>query len=159
MGWRDLIMTSQPRPEAPTKPAKGTCEDIEPRYTKKSSLSTENSPQNSTPLKASSISSELLPSAPLDSVVLGGPLPPLQPGWLVVYRGASGKFCGGCDDRAHGTVQGCDWDGRAWTVVLTDGQRLPLTGIRSVGRTNAASEIVAAWTVLEHGYDGEDGQG
>jgi hypothetical protein len=56
-------------------------------------------------------------------------------------------------------VQSCTWDGAAWTVILTDRQQLPLTAIRSVGRTNAADDVVAAWTVREHGYDGNEGQG
>jgi hypothetical protein len=96
---------------------------------------------------------------PLDSNSLDGPMPPLQPGWLVVYRERTGVLCGGCEDRAHGTVQSCTWDGAAWTVILTDWQRLPLTAIRSVGRTNAVGDVVAAWTVREHGYDGNEGQG
>ena len=82
-------------------------------------------------------------------------MPPLMPGWLVVYYGADGHLCGGCDDRAHGTVQRCVWDHQAFTVLLTDGQRLPLHMIRSVGKTDVAGEVIAAWTVREHGYDGE----
>ena len=46
------------------------------------------------------------------------------------------------------------WDGMAWTVLLTDGQRLPLTSIRSVGHTDSVGQIVAAWSVREHGLDG-----
>jgi hypothetical protein len=82
------------------------------------------------------------------------PIPPLQPGWLVVYRDRHGVPCGGCDDRRHGTIQECQWEGAAWTVHLTDGQRLPLAGIRSVSKTDGEGKIVAAWTVREHGYDG-----
>ena len=77
----------------------------------------------------------------------------------MAYRDREGRLRGGCDDRAHGTVQSCIWDGAAWTVILTDRQQLPLTAIRSVGRTNAADDVVAAWTVREHGYDGNEGQG
>ena len=88
------------------------------------------------------------------------PMPPLQPGWLVAYRNQGGTLCGGCDDRAHGTVHVCRWDGNGWTVELTDGQRLTLSAIRSVGKTDRAGQIVGAWTVREHGYDGEGpGQG
>jgi hypothetical protein len=94
-------------------------------------------------------------------------IPPLQPGWFVVYHSRTPvlyekqwvyPLCGGCNDRVHGTVQKCAWDGVAWTVILTDEQRLPLQAIVSVGRTNAAGEVLAAWTVREHGYDGEEGQ-
>jgi hypothetical protein len=81
--------------------------------------------------------------------------PPLGSGWLVVYRDRDWVLCGGCDDHAHGTVQSCEWDGTAWTVCLTDGQHLPLRAIRSVGQTDAAGNVVAAWTVRDHGYDGE----
>ena len=83
------------------------------------------------------------------------PTLPLQPGWLVAYRDQLGGLCGGCDDRQHGTVQECRWTAGAWTVYLTDGQEMPLSIIRSVGQTDDAGQIVAAWTVKEHGYDGE----
>jgi len=82
------------------------------------------------------------------------PEPPLQPGWLVAYRDRRGVLSGGCDDRQHGTVAECRWEENRWMVHLTDEQRLPLSFIRSVGQTNKAGEIVAAWTVREHGYDG-----
>ena len=83
------------------------------------------------------------------------PMPPLQPGWRVVYRDHRGVLCGGCDDRQHGTVQECRWKMGGWTVHLTDGQWLPLTNIRSVGKTDGKGKLVAAWTVREHGYGGE----
>lgn len=83
--------------------------------------------------------------------------PPLQPGWLVCYRDPELGLRGGGDDRAHGTVAFCEWIPvhRTWAVVLTDGQRLPLWAIRSVGQTNTAGAIVAAWCTRDHGYDGE----
>ena len=93
------------------------------------------------------------------------PAPPLQAGWLVAYRSDTyvlfhGQFvqplCGGADDRAHGTVQACTWNGTGWIVILTDGQRLPLSLIRSVGKTDETGLIVSAWTVRDHGADGED---
>lgn len=90
-----------------------------------------------------------------ETVKVAPPTPPLRPGWLVAYRDRRGTLCGGCDDRTHGTVQACRWDEKGWTVQLTDGQRLPLSIIRSVGRTESTGQIVAAWTVREHGYDGE----
>lgn len=83
------------------------------------------------------------------------PLPPLHPGWLVAYRDRRGALCGGCDDRQRGIVDACRWNGQWWTVHLTDGQQLPLSRIRSVGQTNRHGQIVAAWTVKDHGYDGE----
>ncbi len=83
------------------------------------------------------------------------PALPLQPGWLVVYRDQRGVLCGGCDDRQHGMVMECRWDGVAWTVHLTDGQRLPLSSIRSVGKTDGEGRLVAAWSVRAHGYDGD----
>jgi hypothetical protein len=85
---------------------------------------------------------------------LDPPVEPVQPGWLVVYRDRRGVLCGGCVDRPHGTVEACRWDGNGWTVHLTDGQRLPLSIIRSVGQTDAAGHVRATWTVREHGYDG-----
>lgn len=85
------------------------------------------------------------------------PTPPLAPGWLVVYRNRQGGLCGGCEDRPHGTVQASHWRGGAWTVHLTDGQRLPLGTIRAVGKTDGEGRLLAAWTVREHGYDGMRG--
>jgi hypothetical protein len=32
---------------------------------------------------------------------------------------------------------------------------MPLSQVRSVGQTDEAGQIVAAWTVREHGYDGQ----
>ena len=93
---------------------------------------------------------------PHEEAVIEGasPTPPLHPGWLVVYRDRRGALCGGCDDRQHGTVQECRLEGNGWMVHLTDGQKLPLSMIRSVGHTNAEGHLVAAWTTREHGYDG-----
>lgn len=83
------------------------------------------------------------------------PVEPLQPGWLVVYRARDGRLCGGADDRQRGTVKACIWDGGRWTVTLTDGQRLPLSAVLSVGKTDDAGAVLSAWSVREHGYDGE----
>ncbi|MDP3089635.1 MAG: hypothetical protein Q8N04_03085 [Nitrospira sp.] len=83
------------------------------------------------------------------------PIAPLQPGWLVAYRDETYRLRGGCDERDHGTVQECQWNGTAWTIHLTDGQLLPLSRVLSVGKTNAAGEVIAAWTTRDCGYDGE----
>lgn len=111
--------------------------------------------------EGSDILTSSIPPEPVAAVLLPSPVatpqPILQirPGWLVAYRDRHGTLSGGCDDRKHGTVRECQWDGMAWTVLLTDGQWLPLTSIRSVGKTNGEGKIVAAWTVREHGYDGK----
>lgn len=86
---------------------------------------------------------------------LDPPVEPLQPGWLVAYRDRRGALCGGCDDRANGTVASCDWSGSSWLVRLTSGDTLPLGRVVSVGKTDAAGRIISAWTVRAHGYDGE----
>jgi hypothetical protein len=86
---------------------------------------------------------------PPEPVGLDGPLAPLRH-WLVSYRNPRGMLCGGCDDRQHGTVEECRWTAGGWTVHLTDGQQLPLTIIRGVTKPDGT-----AWTVREHGYDGE----
>ena len=85
------------------------------------------------------------------------PISPIRPEWLVVYRDHRWNLCGGCDDRQHGTVQKCQWGGGSWTVHLTDGQRLPLASIRSVGKTDGEGKLIAAWSVREHGFDGMRG--
>lgn len=79
---------------------------------------------------------------------------PLLPGWLVVYRDREYRLRGGCNERGEGTVLTCQWDSHMWTVILTNGHRLPLSSIRSVARTDNKGQLVAAWTVREHGFDG-----
>jgi hypothetical protein len=92
------------------------------------------------------------------------PLPPLQPGWLVVYHSLIPQtykgqvvypLVGGCTDRAHGTVSQCIWSSARWRVCLTDGSQLPLEAIRGVARTNQIGEVMAAWITSVHGYEGE----
>lgn len=82
------------------------------------------------------------------------PTPPISPGWLVAYRDQQGRLRGGCDERQVGTVKTCEWDGSAWTVRLTNDDTIPLRRIVSVGKTDPAGRILAAWTVRGHGYDG-----
>ena len=65
------------------------------------------------------------------------------------------KLAGGSDDPDHGTVDVCRWEGGAWTVHLTDGQQIPLSRIRSVGAVDWKGRCYGAWTVREHGYDGQ----
>ena len=81
-------------------------------------------------------------------------IPPLSPGWLVVYRDQRGTLRGGVDEREHGTVKECQWQGTGWFVVLISGESLPLSIIRAVGQTNGEGRLVAAWTVREHGLNG-----
>lgn len=154
MGWRDLIVKSQPREEAQATPLRGgfeDFEDFEPRYEIKSSLFIENSIQNSNPQETSSKSSK---PSPLD-VVPTAPTPPLRSGWLVAYRDATGRLRGGADERDHGTVARCTWTGSAWTVRLTNGDELPLRRITAVAKTDATGRILAAWEVRHCGFDGE----
>lgn len=87
------------------------------------------------------------------------PVEPLQSGWLVCYRDRLGRLAGGCDDRQGGTVQSCTWDGGRWTVLLTNGQSLPLALVRSVAKTDHTGRVLSAWTVREHGCDGEGRRG
>ena len=82
------------------------------------------------------------------------PLPPILPGWLVTYRDRQGKLCGGSEDRAQGTVKECRWEGGQWTLCLSNGEQMPLWNIKAVGQTDGTGRLVAAWTVREHGYDG-----
>lgn len=100
----------------------------------------------------------LIPGGTLasDRVRLGEstPQPPIQPGWLVTHQDKTGNLCGGSEDREHGTVQENRWDAGRWLVCLTDGQRVPLSLIRTVGQTDPNGRLCAAWTVRERGYDG-----
>lgn len=84
------------------------------------------------------------------------PVAPLQPAWLIVYRDEVWRLRGGSDEREAGTVRECSWDPYAgWTVILTNGGRVPLRAVRAVSKINTRGQILAAWTVREHGYDGD----
>ena len=84
----------------------------------------------------------------------GEPQAPILSGWLVTYRDKTGKLCGGAEDRDHGTVQACRWEGGQWTLYLKDSQRLSLWQVVGVAKTEATGQVIAAWTVREHGSDG-----
>jgi hypothetical protein len=83
------------------------------------------------------------------------PVPPLEAGWFVTYTDRQGHLCGGWDDRQKATVTHCLWSERGWSVHLSDGQTIPLPAVRCVGQTNEQGELKAAWSVREHGYDGQ----
>ena len=207
MGWRDLIVTSQPSQTTKPEPIPGSfvnSVNFGTRTKKQFYLSLQESIQNPTPTGALTELTELpKPAGRVTSFVLRAvepltieldgqtiafdqwavftvtsdqaqrivtqfpgkvevldlppapPAEPLQSGWLVCYRDRAGRLAGGCDDRQNGTVEQCQWDDAAWLVWLTNGDALPLRRIRSVGKTDATGRIVAAWTVREHGYDGE----
>ena len=93
---------------------------------------------------------KIIPSQPPEE-----PTPPILPGWQIVYMDHVWKLAGGSDDPDHGTVDVCRWEGGAWTVHLTDGQQIPLSRIRSVGAVDWKGRCYGAWTVREHGYDGQ----
>ena len=96
------------------------------------------------------VSTKIIPSQPTEE-----PTPPLQAGWRIVYLDSLWKLAGGADDPEHGTVDVCRWEGGAWVVLLTDGQQIPLSRIRSVGAVDHNGRCYGAWTVREHGYDGQ----
>ena len=79
---------------------------------------------------------------------------PILPGWFVTYRDDMDVLRGGADDRENGTVVACQRDGYSWTVLLTNGQTIPHYRIDAVTKTNDKGEILAAWVVNRHGYDG-----
>ena len=81
-------------------------------------------------------------------------VPPLGSGWLVVYRDRTGTLRGGTDERDHGTVKECRWNGAGWLVALASGATLSLSSIRAVGQINEEGRLLAAWTVRDHGFDG-----
>ena len=85
----------------------------------------------------------------------GEPTPPLQVGWTIAYMDDAWTLRGGFVDRSHATVEACRWTAGAWMVRLTDGQEIPLSRVRSVGAVDYKGRLYGAWTVREHGYDGE----
>jgi hypothetical protein len=68
---------------------------------------------------------------------------PLEPGWLVVYRGRRGRTPGNKEGWTTGTVKTLRACGTYWKVVLSNGDRPPLSAIVNVGRIAAAG---AVWT-------------
>ena len=90
-----------------------------------------------------------VPHRAIPAKTMAGPL--LQPGWRIVYRDHLWRLAGGSDDPEHGTVSACGQD----VVTLTDGQMIPLSLIRSVAAMDCTGRIMGAWTVREHGLDGE----
>ena len=83
------------------------------------------------------------------------PTAPLQVGWLIAYRDRKGRLRGGSDERPYGTVTGCHWSGESWRVTVLNGTSVSLSRITSVGKTDHTGAVVAAWTVREHGHNGE----
>lgn len=81
------------------------------------------------------------------------PEPPLQPGWTVSYRDRCNRLHDGIVSRCEWTESA--WTGSPWTVQLTNGTTLPLKWVTSVGKTDAAGKVLAAWLCKQHGYDGE----
>lgn len=155
MNWRDFVAQTPRSGESagPPRLNEGGFTNItySTEGTKKTefSLSSDESPQNSTDSLLS------VKYAKPEKAMHKEPVPPVQPGWLIAYRDRNGLLCGGCDDREHGTVDRCEWSSTAWTVILTDGQRLPLVAVRGVAKTDLPGRILAAWETSRHGYDGE----
>ena len=83
---------------------------------------------------------------------------PLSSGWLIAYRDQAGRLRGGSDEREVGTVQVCEWTGSGWRVTLTNGEIMPLRRIVSVGQTDAAGQVIAAWSTREHGLNGRENE-
>jgi hypothetical protein len=87
--------------------------------------------------------------------VVEPPASPLPRHCFVTYTDRQGHLCGGWDDRQRATVTQCEWTGRGWSIHLSDGQTIPFAAVRCVGQTNEQGELIAAWSVREHGYDGQ----
>ncbi len=83
------------------------------------------------------------------------PAPPIQPGWLVAYRGPDGRLRGGGDDQDHGTVQSAELGPDGWAFMMSDGKVIAGRAIVSVARVASDGPVVAAWTVQHHGFDGD----
>lgn len=153
MGWRDIVAQLDPC-HPPRRVVLGVLDVLAIDNKKRSSLSIDNFSQNITLPKQPPTS----PKPPRPHAQADVPTAPLAPGWLVAYYDHTGRLCGGCDDRARGTVSRCDWDGTSWAVTLRNGEVVPIRQIVSVGRTAPDGRVVAAWRVKEHGHDGEGRQ-
>jgi hypothetical protein len=155
MSWRDFlpksgstVKTARSRPDS-AYIAYSALEDKIERFSSSIEESTLPSPLGAIPAKCAKPSTPILP-------LTDTPVSPLRTGWLIVYRDEVWRLRGGNDERAAGTVRECCWNPYAgWTVVLTNGDRVPLRAVRAVSKTDTRGRILAAWTVREHGYDGD----
>jgi hypothetical protein len=98
--------------------------------------------------------SRLLKAVP-EKIKVVAPEPPLQTGWFVAYRDRQGRYRGGCDEPQIGTLRACRLDESGWTITFLNRDSIPLSRIISVGKTDSKGEVIAAWTVEAHGYDGQ----
>lgn len=80
---------------------------------------------------------------------------PLPAYCFVAYADSTGKLRGGWEERSSCTVKQCHGLGAACQVELSNGDMIPLRAVRSVGQLNSEGRLVSAWTVKDHGYDGE----
>lgn len=98
-----------------------------------------------------------LPKAAVPEVASQAPRPisPIPAGRLISYRGPDGRLCGGDLDRGRGTVAGSEYGPQGWVFTLSDGHSVSLSAIRGVTRLSSDGQVVEAWTVRAHGYDGE----
>lgn len=74
----------------------------------------------------------------------------LQPGWRVTYRNQEGRLIGGIEDKEHCTVKTC----LEREVLLTEGQRVPLSALVGVTKTAPDGRFLAGWEVRKHRLDG-----
>lgn len=92
-------------------------------------------------------------SSPVDA-----PPSPLPPHCFATYTDSTGRLRGGWDERTACTVKQCLGVGADCKVELSNGATIPLRAIRAVGQLSAEGRLIAAWTVREHGYNGDNGE-
>lgn len=98
--------------------------------------------------KAAARQVETILTEPTPQSRQASPEPPLQAGWTISYRDQRNRLQGG-------TVNQCELGGKGWTVYLTNGTTIPLPWVTSVARVDSQGRTLSAWTVQEHGYDGD----
>lgn len=82
------------------------------------------------------------------------PASPLPAYCFVAYTDSLGKLRGGWEERPASTVKQCHGVGAACQVELSNGNKIPLQAVRAVGQLNAEGRLIGAWSVRDHGYDG-----
>lgn len=97
----------------------------------------------------SGILAEKIPSPPVAQ-----PAPVLPARSFVTYLDSTGRLCGGWEEWNTCTVRHCLGVGDDCQVELSSGGMISLRAVRAVGQLNAEGRQMAAWTVREHGYDG-----
>lgn len=89
------------------------------------------------------------------SVAPDPPPSPLPLPCFVTFTDSQGRLRGGWEERATCMVKQCHGVGAHCQAELVNGDKIPLRAVRAVGQLNAEGRLIGAWSVRDHGYDGQ----